>query len=270
LGLDHTEILGNTVEEIAAQKAGIINPNSHAIVLDPGVSPKLVIEQIAKEKSADLDIVSANSYNYLGAESGGITFSIPGLGFEQNFHLPLYGEYQAQNATLAIRALQFLAGKDNFAIDNRIIQNGLNNVRIPARTEIRKVLNRQIIIDAAHNPQKIASFIDMLKEANTPNNAVIIFGTKKGKNFIDELKELNKYFKKIIITGFFNDEPSTIFKSEDPMLVARQADALGLKVLNVSKYPFDAFNYAIAETNENQPIIVTGSIYMIGELNSKL
>ncbi len=270
LGLDHTEILGETIEEIAAQKAGIINRNSQAIVLEPVSMARSVIDKIAEQNNSNVEYLKKSDYSYKSVSEQGIVFSIYGSGKKNKYRLPLYGGYQAQNAALAVKALEYLATKDNFTIDSFSVQKGLNSVVIPARTEIKHISNRNIIIDSAHNPQKITAFFSLLKEIDTPGDAVIIFGTKKGKDFLAELQEIQKNFDTIIISGFFKNEPSNIFQSEEPQVVADKARELGMNVLCVTEHPEEALNVAIQYTTPEQPIIVTGSMYMIGELNASL
>ena len=270
LGIDHTEILGNTIEEIAAQKAGIINSYSTAVALEPEPAAKLVIQSVAAENNATLNFVKNSSCQYEGANSEGIGFSLLENNNKTHYNLPLFGKYQAENAALAINVLQLLSKRYDFSFSSKELQNGLNNIRIPARTELRTINNRQVIIDSAHNPQKISAFFSMLKEANLPENSVVIFASKKGKNSKEELQEIKKYCNNIVITGFFKDEPAQFIRSESPAILASQALELGFKVLAVSDYPIQAFNSAVSLSRENQPIIITGSMYMIGELNSNL
>ena len=270
LGIDHTEILGNTIEEIAAQKAGIINSNSNAVALEPEPAAKLVIQSVAAENNATLNFVKTSSCQYEGANSEGIGFSLLENNNKTHYNLPLFGKYQAENAALAINVLRLLSKRYDFSFSSKELQNGLNNIRIPARTELRTINNRQVIIDSAHNPQKISAFFSMLKEANLPENSVVIFASKKGKNSKEELQEIKKYCNNIVITGFFKDEPAQFIRSESPAILASQALELGFKVLAVSDYPIQAFNSAVSLSRENQPIIITGSMYMIGELNSNL
>lgn len=152
IGLDHTAILGNTLEEIAVQKAGIIKENSNTVIFAQPALP--VIKEVCKNKNSSLNIITDNDISNYSFNNEYQYFDY--LDYK-NITLNLKGKKQIENATIAIKCIQIL-NKNGFNIESKDIFDGLKNIVHPARFE--KIFDMPtIIFDGAHNENAMANFI---------------------------------------------------------------------------------------------------------------
>jgi dihydrofolate synthase / folylpolyglutamate synthase len=96
----------------------------------------------------------------------------------RNITLPLLGTYQAENAALAIAAASFLSKRDGFVFNQQQIVNGLRTVSVPARSEIIEIGGTPVIIDSAHNPQKLEAFFGLIQSLGLPKKPHVVFAAK--------------------------------------------------------------------------------------------
>lgn len=259
IGLDHTSILGKTIEKIALQKAMIINENSQAISINQDKKAEKIIREVAKKKSAKIDFVSR-----------GLIYQT------QTENIGLIGEYQKENAGLSLAVLNYLSQRDGFKIDKKKAGAVFQTAHFPGRFDIKKIRGKTVIFDGAHNSQKMEAFINSLKikYPNKKFNFLIAF--KKGKNYQDMLKIIifSKTANKIIITDFFTENQDVINSSEEPEEIGNQLNRLNRSSRFVG-VGFPDPNYIIIPDlkkswkfilNKKEPIVVTGSLYLIGEI----
>lgn len=168
IDFDHTERLGKTINEIATQKAGIIKKNSKVIVAldNQGFG---VIEKIAKEKNSKIINpakikISFEDKNYAIIDN-------------QKYEFNLLGNYQAKNLSLALACINSL----NLNIDDETIKKALKKVSWRFRLEYDKEKN--ILIDAAHNPSGVQVLADFLADNFKNNKKIFIFGCLKNKDY---------------------------------------------------------------------------------------
>ena len=273
LGLDHTEILGNTIEEIAWQKAGIIPENGHVIALLPNeLKAKKIIEQEAKLKNSSLTFVNPSQLiSNLHQEIDGLKFDYTSTNLTiKNLTLPILGPYQAENACVAIATAEYLAKRDSLNINNKIIKNGFTKLNIPARAEINDFNGTPIVIDSAHNPQKLQAFFAMIESLKLPVKPLIIFSSKQAKDWEASLPILISNADEIFVASFFNSQPSHLQKySADPKKITKVIRKLGGCAKSFNS-PTEALTTALSTVKTDQPIIITGSMYMLGELHDHL
>lgn len=258
IGLDHTNILGKTIKEIAFQKAMIINKDSQAISInqDPGVEK--VIKEVARLRQAKVIFVTKNNYLYHGRG-------------QDNYKLNLIGDYQKENACLALAAVNFLSKRDGFVINQDKINKVFETAKFPGRFDIRKILpaGRQVpktvIFDGAHSPQKMLAFINTLIREYPDKKFNFLLAFKKGKDYQDMLKiiVLSTAVGKIIITSFFTENQDMINASEEPAIISQQLKKLGFTDFEISPSLKEAWEIIL---NKKEPIVVTGSLYLVGEV----
>ena len=145
IGHDHTKILGKTLKEIAFQKAMIINKNSLAVSIYQEKEAEKAIKEVAKKKQAKLHFIDPS--NSLGMTQG----------------LGLIGEYQKENASLALETVSLLAKRDRFKVDEKKILQVFTTAHFIGRFDVKKTKGKTIILDGAHNPQKMEAFTGALK-----------------------------------------------------------------------------------------------------------
>ena len=164
VGADHTHILGDSLEKIAAEKAGIIKPG--ATVVLSGQEPAAARVLLAQAVEAG-DVVRAEGPDFGVLERrpavGGQVIRIESAGGPLgDLFLPLHGAYMARNAALAVAAVEAFLGGQPLAPE--IIEEGLASVVAPARLELART-SPAIVIDTAHNPQAAQATIDACQEA---------------------------------------------------------------------------------------------------------
>lgn len=168
IDLDHTERLGDTIEKIATEKAGIIKQNCPVIVGETNVGFE-VINAIAKEKKADVIISEPYSPIHL------FTYS------------PLKGTYQRENLAIVLKVIELL-NQNDFKITEEQIEQGLKNVKHPCRFEYLKEKN--IIIDGAHNPNGTKALRESLEEYFPNQKIKFVFGCLNNKKYAQMMQNL--------------------------------------------------------------------------------
>lgn len=248
LGLDHTEILGDTIEKIAFEKAGIIKENAPvALYCDIESSALEVIEKRAKECNSKV-IYSKKDYKIVSSNLDGTVFEVEGRKYE----ISLLGEHQVKNALLAISVAEKLN------ISYEIIQKGIKNSRWKCRFE--KIGN--FIIDGAHNSEGIKSFVNTALE-NLPSENILVIGMLNDKNFETSAAELAKLKGKFIIT----DVPS--YRQTDGNEVYNCIKKYIPDAVYVKNFG-DALSLAISLKTENEYICIAGSLYLAGAVRTKI
>ena len=186
---DHTAILGNSLKEIAYEKAGIIKNRELCIYAD---SLSELEEEINKKTENSINIIK--KYNDMEIKLDKTNYKTL-IKFQNNkFILPLFGKFQANNFLLAYETAKF------YNIDNETIQNGVNKVYWPARFEFFSV-EPPVILDAAHNDDSIRKLIENLTEIYKRNEVIIITSLLATKDFEKVFTKLEKITDKIFITS---------------------------------------------------------------------
>ena len=183
IGYDHTAMLGNTLEEIASAKAGIIKPGGDVVIYrgEPGV--EAVFEKAAAERGAVLHRADFDSIVPVSETTDGQIFDACG---RRGLTLPLAGPHQQRNAAVVIAAMDILRGR-GWHISEEDIRAGLAEVVWPARFE---VVSRDpvIIVDGGHNPQCLESAVDALRRLLPGRRIVILAGILRDKD-VEEMVE---------------------------------------------------------------------------------
>jgi dihydrofolate synthase / folylpolyglutamate synthase len=198
IGLDHTEYLGETIEEIAATKSGIIRPESHVVIAaQPLEAAKVLLAKVA-EKSA-IPYREGIEFGVQRRELaiGGQQLALRGIyGEIDEVYLPLHGEHQAGNAAVALATVEAFAGQ---ALDPELVRHAFAGVTSPGRMEI---IHRDptVIIDAAHNPHGMATLVRALDEEFDFQVTVGVFAAMADKDIEGSLRLLEPLFSKIIVT----------------------------------------------------------------------
>ena len=194
IGLDHTGQLGDTVEEIADVKAGIIKKNGSAVIYRNSPSVEKVIEDRCREVSAELTKADFNSIRAISEDIFGQTFDACGY---KALHIPLTGEHQRKNACVALETVNVLRSKGwNISDDN--IREGLEDTVWPVRMEVVSK-DPLFIIDGGHNPQCAHAIADALTEL-IPSGTRIVFmtGIMADKNYEEFMRILSSVSKEFV------------------------------------------------------------------------
>ncbi len=251
VALDHQDYLGDTVEEIAREKAGIIKKGVPVVTGASG--PALaVIREIAADKADLYALDEAFSYSKKGRQ----TMSYRGVGtFLDDVSVPLRGDHQMFNAALALCVLELLAAR-GYPLDESRIRKGLGSTRWPGRLEFAHPLPGKppVLYDGAHNPDGARALAAFLKTEFPDKRKILVFGVMKDKDFKGMLGELLPAVQHVIITR------PDIARAAAPADVASHAP--GALVTDSVK---EALEAAFKTATSKDLIVVAGSFYTLGE-----
>lgn len=196
ISLDHTAILGDTVEKIAAQKAGIIKENS-AVVLSDGNNCETyeIVKKAADKAGSELITMGHSDFEMLPVEPDGQPF----IYLRKKYKTAMFGNAQPINAVTAIQVCHFLR-KKGFDISEENIKKSVETSQIKARCQYIHG-EPPFIIDGGHNPEGIANFVGVLDEINRPVYAVL--GMVDTKDYAQGASRIAHYVEKIFtVDGF--------------------------------------------------------------------
>jgi dihydrofolate synthase/folylpolyglutamate synthase len=292
IGYDHKEFLGNTIREIAYEKAGIIKSGIPVVTSHQEPEVREVIEKKAGEQQAELYIYGKDFSSTLTKED------MPGICFDyrndslalRDLFLPLTGEHQMQNASVAIKAIELLTKKSTcrFSLDssNDSVREGLKRVRWPGRLELIHE-DPPIVIDGAHNPAAAIALSRTLRNLflRKYEKIILVLGIMDDKDISGVMKPLLPLASEIILTS------ASYSRAASPEKLADIAASLGFHNVRTSFFLKNALGMAIgiASTAKDQDspgadqpdtlpftprplpvILVTGSFYTIGEAKEVL
>lgn len=249
ISLEHQEYLGEIIEKIAYEKAGIIKNKIPVVTGTRGPALKL-IKKVAKKKDSKV---------YLDGKP------------IKKFPLKLKGDFQLVNASITLETIKILNQYYNLNIRKNNIKKGLLKTiwhgrlefigvskRTPMcqKSSISKHISKNTLVDCAHNPHAVKALKkELIKIKKKYKKLYLIIGILKGKNYINMLKELAPLTNGIILT-----KPS-IPRALDPEILAKH-----VKNSIIIKNPKEALKYAKKIAKNDDLILVTGSIYVVGEV----
>lgn len=258
ISLDHTAVLGDTVGQIAFEKAGIIKPGG-TVVCYPDQKPEalLVLEEAAKERGANFRLAQLSMVKEQECSIYGTLL----LYRAEPLLVPFVGEHQVKNAVTALTALEVLQEK-GWKISLRAIQEGFAQARIPARMEI---LGRDplILLDGGHNPGCAAALRDVLTQHLSGKKLVAVMGMMADKDSRTALSILAPLFSAV-----------RTLKPENPRSLSAEELAEEAAVWCEDSQPCQEGAQALAEAEklagEDGAVIVCGSFYLAAEVRPML
>ena len=259
ISLEHTEILGDTIEAIAGEKAGILKPG--APVIFDGSEPKAaaVIQRTAGEVGAPFEKIMPENIKILLNDGKYLDFSVESQYDVTKIRIPFPAEYQAMNGALALAAVNRLKG--SFPITEQSVREGFLHTSWPGRME---EVYPQVYLDGAHNVSGVRAFLQAVgRIAEGPS--ILLFSMVKGKREQEALRLLllEGCWEEVILTQISGTEralPLSLLEQR-----AREAGPANLKVTAI-KEPREAFLTALAHRKPDQKLFCAGSLYLIGEL----
>ena len=255
ISLEHTAYLGDTVEKIAAEKAGIIKKKGTVLFGGEDGACARVIAARADEMNADFAVIDKSTLKVVRSDLFGSVFDYRG---RENLEISLSGLYQPQNAANVIAAVDILNTK-GFSISEDALRRGLLAARWQARFE---VISREplIIFDGAHNPEGIEKAVESVKYYFGEQKVLILTGVMKDKDYGYIAQRLSE------ITG----TAFTITPDNPRALDAREYAAV-LRKTGVTATAYASVSDAVSAgkalaSEKNIPLICLGSLYMYGEI----
>lgn len=262
IGFDHMEILGNTLTEIATQKAGIIQNKNVLITLRQSAAVNKVFEKAVAMHKGHLYVIKPSDIKVHPGLPLTFTYKFLSTTFEE-VQLHMVAEYQVENSCLAIAAVMFLSQRDKFPLEQRTIKKTLARAIFPGRMQIFKMKNKSIIIDGAHNPQKMAAFTKSLSNLFPDKKFTVLLAMKKGKDYRAILKYIVPLADEIVITTFFSKNQGLNLLSESPEVLKQKLEQLKFKNYEVIPDTKEALKYTFMSKED---VVVTGSLYLLSEI----
>jgi dihydrofolate synthase/folylpolyglutamate synthase len=262
IGLEHTDILGDTREKIAREKAGIIKNNSTLITsADPVICDQL--KGICNERDSKIYLVGSDiKVKPVSASERDQTFDISGFGKDyRGVSCRLIGEHQLSNAGCAFGAVEIL-NLNGFIITEESFRSGLMNVVWPGRLELMQE-NPRVILDCAKDPLAMKALKDSLTKIFKYDKLITILGISSDKQIPAMLDEIVPVSDMIVATR--HDVGG---RAVDPAELARMVSKYGKETI-AAKDVNEAIDAAIRSSTKDSLICITGSVFLVGEARER-
>ena len=254
IGLEHTEYLGNTIEEIAHTKSGIIKPGCRVVSYDNIPEVRKVISEVAAENGAPLTFADPAGIRLVSRDLNGQVFEWEG----QTYRLPLHGEHQLRNTSVVMEIVRALR-EQGWDIPDEAVHEGLANVKWPARFQI---LSREplFILDGGHNPQCAEAMTECLAALLPGQKVDFLLGILADKDYTQMIDILEPY-----AASFHCIAP----ENERALGVEALADTI--RARGFDTYAYDDLGKAIKSVMDSaaandRPAVCFGSLYLAGEV----
>lgn len=253
VSLEHENVLGKKIEDIAGEKAGIIKNDIPVITAATGKA-LTVIEKKVTDNNASLEIVDNKRWKRLHGDMNGQGFLIKGPLTEYHLNTLLLGLFQGENIALAIATIEQLQMNGTYLTDEAII-NGIEKTVNPGRMEIVGT-EPTILLDGAHNIAGMKSLKKTLEEDFVYERLILVLGILSDKNIQGILDIITPITDTIIVTKSHNE------RACDP---SKLKEMIGRKEVLVKNEISDAIDYAKKVAKKQDLICITGSLFTVGE-----
>lgn len=252
ISMDHTNILGNTIEEIAQNKAGIIKENVPVFIYPQNESALNVILKKAKEKNSKVYDFKFGEIKIKNQSADFNEFDFRGY---KNIKTSLIGKVQIYNACNALNLLDYF--KEEFDLDEDIIRKGIYESTNIGRLQIISKSPR-VLIDGSHNKESIDALLSSLKLFKY-DKLIVGFSILKDKDYDHIIEKISSIADEIVITSV--DNPRA-FELENLEKIVKE------KFSNVKKIKDrkEAYEYTKSKAGENDLVLWCGSLYLVGEI----
>lgn len=264
IALDHTKRLGSTVAEIARTKAGIIKPAASVVT---AIQPIEAMDELREAASRDEAHVAIERVDFALESTtvavGGQLVDIRGrVGRYRDVFLPLYGDHQAQNAAVAVAAVESFLGDGTVALDQDVVAEGLGQVTSPGRLQLVGI-EPTVLVDAAHNPHGAAALAAALREYFDFDEFAVVLGVLTDKDAHGIVRELAALATRVDVTASASDRSIPVDELAELVREDVQPDAV-----EVHDEPLEAMDAARewAAQSPRRAVVVTGSITLVGEV----
>ena len=245
IGIDHTHVLGNTIKEIAAQKAGIMHSGNQTFAYHQSAEIDQVFSQYSAQQGATLNLLSVSqTEEKVSGQS----------------QLP---EFQKRNWLLAYNVLKYISKRDRLVSVSQAALLATSRQKVPGRMEVRKLGGQTIIFDGAHNEQKTEAFASSFQKLYPGKKAAVLLALKEGKEYQAVLPLLKPICASLIITSFAMSQ-DTFIRSIEPEILAGTARQLGFQEVVSIPNSTQAFKQLVA--SKEDMLVVIGSFYLLGSV----
>ncbi len=248
IGLEHTEYLGNTIEEIAATKGGIIKPGCDCVAYDGPAAATSVLRSICLEKNVPFLLADFKAAEPISHSLGGQTLSYKG----KVLSFPLLGSHQINNLCVALETVYVLK-KRGWCIPTHAIEEGVADVSWPARFQVLST-EPLFILDGGHNPQCAEAMADILDDYLPDQKVTFIMGVLADKDYASMLDSVCPHAARFVC-----------LTPESPRALPASRLAEIIRARGFEAEVCDTVSEAVDKAKEKtEPIVAFGSLYMSG------
>lgn len=259
ISLDHLKVLGNTIEKIAGEKAGIIKPGIPVVTSATDDTALGVLSRVAKERGTTIRCLKPGE-NYRTVETTSLHTRFQysnGNGGFTDYETNLPGDHMAENASLALKVIDVLQETGNVERVDRNAE-GLKRVNWTGRFHVISG-EPTIIFDVAHNPSGMKALADTLAVTDPGRKFVVVFGVLQRRDFELLFDQIARFTRKLVICRPVTDRAAIV----EELVGNAISHRLEFTVIEDSK---EAFRHAIDITDPTDNVIVTGSHFTLGEV----
>ncbi|RIH84387.1 bifunctional folylpolyglutamate synthase/dihydrofolate synthase [Calidithermus roseus] len=264
IGLDHQEVLGHSLRQIALEKAGILKPGVPVVTGVTQPEALEAIEEVARQQGCPLYKVEpaaerrADGYAYYASDARGLSIWLPEVPLI-GLRLALQGHFQHANAAVAAAALNLLR-KQGLAIPEEALRRGLEQARLPGRFQVLRIEHppRTLVLDVAHNQDGARVLAEALQHAFPGQKGLFVVGMKANHDPAEFLPPLKEHVERLWVS-----QPRTSPRPVEELLEV--AHRLSLRVQAMPSIP-EALEQALEHATPDQPVVLTGSLLTVGEL----
>jgi dihydrofolate synthase/folylpolyglutamate synthase len=247
IGFDHMHLLGDTIPKITAQKVGIVHDRNALLMYQQSSEVMNVVSDWVGKHDANLQLVHQDDEMKYGDD-------------ESFYNLP---NFQKRNWLLAYKVYRFVADRDDLPELNLKQIATTQEIKIPARMDTIKIDNKLLVMDGAHNQQKMSAFIASFKAKYPGVKPAVLLAFKTGKDYLNVLESISDFADQVIVTTFKTSQDLPV-TSIDPNIVARGFLEVG--ATDVTTEPDKHKAYKLLLQSPNEYLVVTGSFYLIAQL----
>jgi len=245
IALDHADYLGNTIESIAREKAGIIKPGVPVLTAEHGAQPLRIFQQFAGERLVRVEPPARVDFDVSGTR-----FSLGAL----EYRTPLIGYHQAVNAVLAVEACRRLPDPPSASA----VQNGVASVTWPGRMQVESIANQTWVFDVAHNVAGVQALVAATRGLRLPRPLVVVVGILGDKDWQGMLPPLVDLADAVVLTRPPTAPSSRAWQPEEALRVVASEHA----------HVREDFQRALTFAHEQAArgtVLVTGSFHTVGD-----
>jgi dihydrofolate synthase / folylpolyglutamate synthase len=261
ISYEHTEILGNTLEQIAYEKGEIIKINTKVFIGNLPPATESVIRKKCEQTGSELFKVEDYIKKNVNEKNNSVNLSFGNLHLNDK-NVPLKGIYQKYNAALASLTINKTLDVNDFTSIEKGVKNVVKNTSIKGRFEFYKN-NPDIIFDSSHNPESILNFInEFSKISGKYKNKSLLYGAMKDKAIEEILKIMKDKFDDVYITAIDMERACKLAN------LKTIASRVGINTKEV--YEPAEFVKKFEKRDKNDCLVICGSMYLIGEIKSRI
>ncbi|MDY6116690.1 MAG: folylpolyglutamate synthase/dihydrofolate synthase family protein [Anaerovoracaceae bacterium] len=272
ISMDHMDRLGDTIQKIAMEKAGIIKPYCPLITAINNKEAFEVVAKVAEFKKAPFVDANATAERaqLIDSSIDGLRYNVKILGEEYDVETSMTGDFQLLNSVTALAALEFIRGRSILRLNKKNILDGIKKAFNPGRLEVVSK-NPIVILDGAHNEYSSYALRESLASELNPEDIMQNIVVTS----IMHDKEVEKILQNFIPLGnrYFVTEANNL-RASDAECLKKNLMSLGVdgEHIEVIKSPYEAVSRAFKEIGQghNSGLLVAGSLYLIGEVRNQV